>query len=70
VFRTYTSVSDEAEWDDNDVDSATISLRLWERGAYEGSVPEFTVSKNISDALSSYLKECVENNIKFKRLDE
>ena len=70
VFRTYTSVSDEAEWDDNDVDSATISLRLWERGAYEGSVPEFTVSKNISDALASYLKECVANNIKFKRLGE
>lgn len=70
VFRTYTAVSDEAGWDKNKTDSAEIALRLWERGAYEGSVPEFTVSKHISGAIAAYLKECNENNITFKRLDQ
>ncbi len=68
TFKTYTSVNDESA--NEAKNSGWLGGRFWERCAYDGSVPEFTVNKIVSDEIGAFLKECSENNISFKHLGQ
>ncbi len=72
VFKTYASVAnnEEGAWQNENRDTEYVEWRLNERAAYEGSVPEFSLSEIISDALGGYLRECKEENIVFGLFNE
>lgn len=72
VFKTYNtnSANEQNDWASSGYDTEYIMWRMTERALYDGSVPEFAVSKEVYDALDSFLKETASGNVVFKLLGE